>query len=152
MSDYSVKSILILLLLFASNLYANDRYKPIYDDAIKDKITINALPTEGSFLTVQVAYSSYSSYKYDYNLLATFAVLSPVFFKEGQGKGYFSIGIFNHYGDARELANRLRCVLYDPFPVAYQEGKRIPLDQFIEGNWEEDKPSITSARKKLKKI
>ncbi len=149
MIGFSLKAAFLLMFVTCSNVYAQDVEESMIKVNLEDHITINELPSQGNFITVQVAFASIEAFKYDYNMLAAFAVLSPVFYKDG---GYFSIGIFNDIDKASELSNKLSCILYDPLAVAYNNGKRISLYKFKGGNWEEDIPNVEESLKKLKKL
>ncbi|MBN4071071.1 hypothetical protein JYT72_01045 [Crocinitomix catalasitica] len=150
----SIKQIFLLFFMIAVIPCSaqKDDARKTKPNSILENINIRDLPTEGSFITVQVSAADSRYLLGDPNMVSAFAVFEPVFFKQGKKIGTYTIGIFNNYRDAREFANQISCILYKPFPVAYIGGDRVALEEFREGNQIKEIPSIHKAKRRLKKL
>ena len=124
---------------------------------LQDHIEFNPLPSEGEFITIQVAYANnYSWIRDDDELLSTFIILKPVYVKYNKESksGNICLGLFNDYTVASQILHQIKCFYpkTGPFLTAYKNGERVPISEFYEGNVKEKVPKLKKEFKKLDKM
>jgi len=151
---------LFIFLTTFSGVHAQIKLLAGADEEIRNRVELNYLPTSGTFITVQIAalINSANYITSETKAISSFTLIKPAFVRLDGKSAYLSLGIFKDYEAAKTFAAKIQCIYKGsygnniPFPVAYSDGKRIPLDEFAAGNLEEKIPDLRSAKKKLKKM
>jgi len=147
-----MRSVLLFFAMFLVSETSLAQEEKIHvGDKLLRAIDVTYLPKNGNFITLQVG-AMFRGGLSDKWFFCPFVLLKPVFVSNEDGVSRFSIGIFNNYDEAKKLKARLSGIFPRAFPVAYQNGKRVPLSEFHESNVSQQMVDVDGAIETVKRI